>query len=168
MRGSLARRREPSGTADITASDIGTVFKKAIDRGEAGRIPWIISTVLWRTDVGSLNGLVAKLHQGGLGRQVASWLGNGPNRPVTAEQLRVALGDDHFEQVAQQLRVSADEALSLLCKTLPCAVDRASANDSLPPGAYHLARTGSVSAPTDIASGWRSSSMTSSPDYVRP
>src|SRR5205814_9499812 len=111
---------------------IGTAFKKAMDRGEAARIPWIISTVLWRTDLGSLNGLVAQLKRGGLEGQVASWLGKDLNRPVTAEQLRAALGDEQVQQVARQLCVPVDEALNILSETLPCAVDRASPNGSLP------------------------------------
>jgi uncharacterized protein YidB (DUF937 family) len=135
MSGSLAQRCASWETVDTTTSDVGTAFKRAIDRGEAGRIPWIISTVLWSTDLGSLNGLVAKLKQGGLGGQVASWLGNDLNLPVTAKQLRAALGDEHVQQIATQLRVPPDEALKLLCETLPCAVDRASPNGSLPPGA---------------------------------
>lgn len=99
-------------------------------------MPRIISVVLWRTDIGSLDRLVAKLKQGELRRQAASWLGTCVNRPITAPQLRLALGEEPARQVATQLRVPVDDAVRLLCGILPCAVDRASASGSLSPRTY--------------------------------
>jgi len=42
-------------------------------------------------DMGSLMG---KLKEGGLGGQVDSWMGDGENEPVSAEQLKSALGEE--------------------------------------------------------------------------
>jgi uncharacterized protein YidB (DUF937 family) len=117
---------------DTVTGEVGITFKKAVDRGEAGRLPGIMSAFLWRTDLESLNGLVATLQQAGLGEKVASWLGSGRNLPVTAQQLHDALGDEHVEQLARQLGAPAGEALQLLSENLPCIVDRASPNGSLP------------------------------------
>ena len=39
-----------------------------------------------------LNPLIEQLRQAGMGRQVDSWIGSGPNEPVEAEQLERALG----------------------------------------------------------------------------
>ena len=39
-----------------------------------------------------LNPLIEQLRQAGMGRQVDSWIGNGPNEPVEPEQLERALG----------------------------------------------------------------------------
>ncbi len=47
-----------------------------------------------------------QLRQGGLEQQVQSWLGNGSNLPVTADQLRAVLTDEHVQQLAQQLGVT--------------------------------------------------------------
>lgn len=41
---------------------------------------------------GGLNGLLAKFQQSGLGSQVASWVGTGPNQPITAQHVMDALG----------------------------------------------------------------------------
>ena len=61
---------------------------------EAAAAPALISAVLAKTNLGNLQGLVNQLQQGGLGPQVQSWLGNGQNLPVSADQLRAALGSD--------------------------------------------------------------------------
>ncbi|MBC7432179.1 MAG: hypothetical protein H7345_08940, partial [Rubritepida sp.] len=39
-----------------------------------------------------LNPLIEQLRQAGMGRQVDSWIGSGPNEPVEPEQLERALG----------------------------------------------------------------------------
>jgi uncharacterized protein YidB (DUF937 family) len=49
--------------------------------GQVAAVPALISAALAKTDLGDLNGIVAKLQPGGLNTQVASWLGNGANLP---------------------------------------------------------------------------------------
>ena len=78
-----------------------------------------------------MGGIVAKLQQGGLGEQVASWLGNGQNLPVSGEQLRSALGSDQVRQLASHLGLPVDQALEVLSTHLPQTVDAASPNGSL-------------------------------------
>jgi uncharacterized protein YidB (DUF937 family) len=98
---------------------------------EAGGAPALISAVLAKTNLGNLQGLVAQLQQGGLGPQVQSWLGNGQNLPVSADQLRSALGGDQVKQLAQHFGVDPQAALSLLAQHLPGVVDQASPNGTL-------------------------------------
>jgi uncharacterized protein YidB (DUF937 family) len=74
------------------------------------------------------------LQQGGLGPQVQSWLGSGANLPVTPDQLRAALGNDHVRQLAQHFGIDPDAALKLLADHLPNAVDQASPQGTLKPG----------------------------------
>ena len=99
---------------------------------EAAAMPALISAVLAKTNLGDLQGLANQLQQGGLGNQVQSWLGNGPNLPVSAEQLRAALGSDQVRQLAQHFGVSPDAALKVLSEHLPGAIDQASPNGVLP------------------------------------
>jgi len=54
--------------------------------------PDVLSTAL--PHLGGLQGMITALQQGGLASQVQSWLGNGSNLPVTAEQIRDALGSE--------------------------------------------------------------------------
>jgi len=94
--------------------------------------PAALSTALQGTTLGDMGGLVQKLQQGGLGDQVTSWLSsNASNLPVTADQLRAALGNDQVKQIAQQLGLPIDEALQVLAQHLPNTVDQASPDGSL-------------------------------------
>src|SRR5258708_39888193 len=98
---------------------------------EAAAMPALISTVLAKTNLGSLQGLATQLQQGGLGNQVQSWLGNGANLPVSADQLRSALGSDKVAELGQHFGVSPDAALKLLSEHLPGVIDKASPNGAL-------------------------------------
>lgn len=97
----------------------------------AAAAPALIAEALKQTNLGNLQGIVNQLQQGGLGAQVQSWLGNGANMPVTAEQLRAALGDERVQQLAAKFGVPADQVLKLLADHLPATVDQASPNGKL-------------------------------------
>jgi uncharacterized protein YidB (DUF937 family) len=93
---------------------------------EPGESPSSLSGILAGAGLGGLGGLVERLSGGGLADEVRSWLGNGANLPVNAEQLRSALGDERVQQVARQLGVPTDRVLDILSRYLPGAVDEAS------------------------------------------
>ena len=97
----------------------------------AAAAPVLIAEALKQTNLGNLQGIVNQLQQGGLGPQVQSWLGKGANLPVTPEQLRAALGDEHVQQLAAKFGVSTDQVLKLLAEHLPPAVDQASPDGKL-------------------------------------
>ena len=106
-------------------------LKSAALGAAAAAAPALLSKALQQTKFGSLQGLVDHLRQGGLDQQVQSWLSNGANLPVTADQLRSALGDEHVRQLAQQAGLPVDKLLDLLSRHLPEAVDQASPNGKL-------------------------------------
>jgi uncharacterized protein YidB (DUF937 family) len=110
---------------------IGGALKGALGQVEAAAMPALISAALAKTNLGDLQGMVAQLQQGGLGEQVQSWLGNGANMPVSADQLRSALGTDQIKQLAAHFGIPIDSALKLLAEHLPTAVDQASPNGTL-------------------------------------
>jgi uncharacterized protein YidB (DUF937 family) len=99
--------------------------------GQESSLGSLLSQVLGNTQLGSLGGLLTQLQQGGLAGQVASWLGNGKNMPVSPDQLRSALGDEHVRDLAQQSGLSLDSLLAMLSKNLPGAIDRLSPNGQL-------------------------------------
>jgi uncharacterized protein YidB (DUF937 family) len=91
----------------------------------------LLSKALQQTDFGSLQGLADHLRQAGLDQQVQSWLGSGENVPVSTEQLRAALGDEHVRQLAQQFGLPIDKMLELMSKHLPQVIDQASPNGKI-------------------------------------
>ena len=81
---------------------------------------------------GGLEGILGKLQSGGLGDIVGSWLGQGANAPVSADQISAALGDDNVSQMASQAGVSPDQITGGLSEMLPGLVDQLSPNGELP------------------------------------
>lgn len=71
---------------------------------------------------GGLGGLVSQFEQGGLGHIAQSWVGNGPNQPVTPEQLHGVLGADQVQTMANQAGMPPQDFLSQLSQHLPNAV----------------------------------------------
>jgi uncharacterized protein YidB (DUF937 family) len=70
--------------------------------------------------------ILAKLQDGGLASQVSSWLDkNRDNLPITADQLRAALGDEHVQRIASSLGIPVDTVLQALAQYLPQAVSAA-------------------------------------------
>jgi uncharacterized protein YidB (DUF937 family) len=98
---------------------------------QQGGLADILAQALSKTDFGSLGGLVQQLAQSGLAAQVASWLGNGQNLPVSIDQIRNALGDQNLAQLARQFGLPAEEVLRHLANHLPGAVDALSPKGTL-------------------------------------
>lgn len=95
------------------------------------QMPDIFGQVLQNTDFGSIGGLLKQLQEGGLGRQIESWLGNEQNLPITPSQIRDALGNEQVRQIAQQFGIPVDDLLKLLSQFLPAAVDQVSPNGQI-------------------------------------
>ena len=117
--------------SDIFGGVLGSALRGLAGQGGTGALSDILSQVLSKTDFGSVGGLLQRLQQSGLGPQVASWLGNGQNLPVSVDQLKNALGDQHMWQLATQLGLPVDQLLDQLSKHLPDAVDHMSPNGTL-------------------------------------
>jgi uncharacterized protein YidB (DUF937 family) len=81
---------------------------------------------------GGIEGLMAKLQQGGLGDAAASWVANGPNQAVSASQLEGALGGELLGGLAQQLGLGQGDLSGQLAQMLPQAIDRLSPEGRLP------------------------------------
>lgn len=104
---------------------VGGALKGALDQVEA-MSPGLISSTLAQTKFGNLQGLVAQLQQGGLDEQVKSWLSSGTNLPVSAEQVRAALGNQKVKELAEKFGLPVDATLKMLTEKLPAVVDQAS------------------------------------------
>jgi uncharacterized protein YidB (DUF937 family) len=65
---------------------------------------------------------------------VASWLGNGKNLPITAEQLKAALSNEQVQQIATHFGLPLDKMLATIAENLPAIVDKLSPNGKLQAG----------------------------------
>ena len=68
---------------------------------------------------GGVQGILDKLHAGGLGPIVSPWTGAGTGQPISVDQLKSALSREHVEQISSQLGLSPDKALAALAEHLP-------------------------------------------------
>ncbi len=121
---------------DAISDALGEAMRKrgAVETSAPGTQPALgsgFAGILANAGFGDLSGLVQKLRGSGLDAQVASWLGAGANLPVTAEELRSALGNEEVQKITQQLGLPADRILQLLSQHLPEAVDKASPNGAI-------------------------------------
>ena len=107
-------------------------LKGVLGQLEAAVLPVVLGEVLGNGGQGGLSAIVAKLQQAGLGDQVKSWIGNGQNVPITAEQLQQVLGSDTVRQLAAKFNIPVDQLAKVLAQQLPGAVDHASPDGRLP------------------------------------
>ncbi len=119
----------------LDALENSDAFKGALGQLESAVVPVVMSQVLGDGSQGGLSAVVAKLQQAGLGDQVKSWIGNGQNLPITAEQLQAALGSDTVKQLAAKFNIPVDQISKVLAQQLPAAIDHASPGGTLPPKA---------------------------------
>ncbi len=116
----------------LDALENSPAFKAALGQVSAAVIPVVLSEVLGKGSQGGLNAIIAKLQQAGFGEQVNSWIGNGQNLPITAEQLERVLGSDAVKQLAAKFNIPVDQLSKVLAQQLPVAVDKASPDGKLP------------------------------------
>ena len=81
---------------------------------------------------GGLNDLLKQLQQGGHGDTANSWVGNGPNRAISPNDLASALGADQINALASQTGMSRDDLLTGLSQQLPDVVDQLTPNGRVP------------------------------------
>ena len=73
---------------------------------------------------GGVGGLAEKFGQAGLGDVVGSWIGQGANAGISAEQIAAVLGSGPLADFAQKLGVSPQQASETLAGLLTEASDR--------------------------------------------
>ena len=81
---------------------------------------------------GGLGQMLNRFQQNGYGDVANSWIGTGPNRAVSPDQLQQALGPDTVNALAEQAGVSQIDLLSGLSRDLPDAVDQFTPEGRIP------------------------------------
>lgn len=72
---------------------------------------------------------VSGLAENGLGAIVGSWLGQGENRAITAEEITTLLGVENILSFASSLGISQESATNALAEVIPQVVDRATSGE---------------------------------------
>jgi len=88
--------------------------------GNSDAVGGVLNSLIGGGDKADIGGLIAGFKEKGLGDVAESWLGDGANAEVSADQLKDVIGGDKIAQAAAQLGTA-----------LPQMVDKASSGGSL-------------------------------------
>ena len=81
---------------------------------------------------GGLQGVVNEFERNGLGATISSWVGTGPNQPISPGDLRRTLGADLLQQLAAKTGIPIQELTEKLAQVLPQAVDKMTPDGKVP------------------------------------
>jgi uncharacterized protein YidB (DUF937 family) len=81
---------------------------------------------------GGLNDLLKQFQQSGHGDVAQSWVGSGPNKAISPDDLASALGADRINAVAALSGMSREDLLNGLSQQLPEVVDQLTPDGRLP------------------------------------
>jgi uncharacterized protein YidB (DUF937 family) len=81
---------------------------------------------------GGLNDLLKQFQQSGQSETVNSWVGTGPNKQISPNDLGGALGSDKINALVEQTGMSRDELLRGLSQYLPQVVDQLTPHGRVP------------------------------------
>jgi uncharacterized protein YidB (DUF937 family) len=82
--------------------------------------------------LGGLGGLLNRFQQNGQGDIINSWIGSGPNREITSNQLGSVLGPDILGTLSDKTGLSQQDLMAQLSKVLPGVVDKLTPSGRLP------------------------------------
>lgn len=117
----------------------------ALSGGQAGGNNALLETVMQlvsNPQTGGLGGLVQSLEKAGLGNVASSWVGNGANLPISADQISSVLGGSTVAGLAEKLGMSHEQVSGGLAQMLPQIVDHLTPNGQVPQGGGDLLAQG--------------------------
>lgn len=116
----LAKGRSP-----IVAALIALLATRMLSKGEDAKADGAPSQ-------DGLGGLVDQFKRGGLEDIIKSWIGTGPNKPITPNQLHQALGPETIDGLEKKTGLPRDDLLSQLSRLLPDVVDKLTPQGQMP------------------------------------
>ncbi|HWX69955.1 MAG TPA: YidB family protein [Steroidobacteraceae bacterium] len=81
---------------------------------------------------GGVQGIVAQLEKQGLGATVQSWIGTGPNQPISPDQVHQVFGSGSLAQIAAKAGLNPQELAQKLSQVLPTAIDKLTPEGRVP------------------------------------
>ena len=111
----------PSAQPGAASSGLGGLLGGLLGGGGIGQ-----------TMHGGLSDLIEHITGNGHGEAARSWVQNGPNRELNANELESALGTEAIGQLTSRTGLSRDDLLARLKTVLPTAVDQMTPEGPLP------------------------------------
>jgi uncharacterized protein YidB (DUF937 family) len=83
---------------------------------------------------GGLPGLVQSFEKQGLGGVIGSWIGTGPNQPISPQQIGNALGAGRLQQLSASTGLPLEALGGQLAGALPGLIDKLTPAGTMPQG----------------------------------
>ena len=113
-----------------TWADAVEMFERAGDDPQHQSL--MVETVSLLTNRGNgLNALVRNFEQNGLGHVISSWIGNGNNASISADQVSKVLGSQRILELAKSAGVAPERVCGYLSASLANLVDAITPNGKL-------------------------------------
>jgi len=111
---SLIQGNSDNATTGLNVDDITKALDGLIGNGQGG-----VNLVTFVSGLGA----------NGLGAIVGSWLGQGDNKSISAEDITSLLGSEKVSEFASSLGLSEESAQSALAEVIPQVVDKATSGE---------------------------------------
>jgi len=112
-------------------------LESALGGGASGGVAALLPAVVGMMGGGGggasgLEKLVGNLQAGGLGDIVGSWVGMGPNKAITPDQVKAGLGPATLKQLATQSGLPVGQVAEHLTSILPSLVNNLTPDGKIP------------------------------------
>ncbi|HEU0336492.1 MAG TPA: YidB family protein [Gaiellaceae bacterium] len=104
-------------------------LKAAISSGDTKQLQSRLEDLTGGFDLDTLK---QKFEDAGLGEKVKSWIGTGENEPVSADEVKQAIGEERLQEIAAKSGTDVDTAARQTAETLPQVVDRMTPEGQIP------------------------------------
>jgi uncharacterized protein YidB (DUF937 family) len=81
---------------------------------------------------GGVQGIITQMEQQGLGATVKSWVGSGPNQPISPTQVHQAFGPQILSELAAKTGLNPQDLAAKISQVLPQVVDKLTPNGQVP------------------------------------
>jgi len=128
-----------AGSSQQSLNPLGGLLGSLSGSGNSGLVTAAMSLLQQH---GGISGVLDLFRSEGMGQQVQSWVGRGPNEEVSGAQVEQAFGSSAIGDVASKLGMSPGETGSSLARVLPEVVDRLTPDGEVPDNQHDLISRG--------------------------
>ncbi|WP_434030891.1 OmpA family protein [[Pseudomonas] boreopolis] len=108
--------------------------RTGLSADKARQLLGALTALIFDEKQGGFAGFIDRFRQKGLGELVQSWVGTGPNQPITPAQVQDVFGAPLIGGIASRLGLDSAATASAIGGALPGLVDRLSADGQVPAG----------------------------------
>lgn len=116
----------------------GQILQGVLGGGQQQGQASVLNTILQQVlsvregDQQGIPAIIAKFQNAGLGNHVQSWIGTGPNAPVSPQQVGSVFSMQQIMEWAQQFGITPEVLQNLLAQGLPQVIDHLTPQGQVP------------------------------------